>query len=130
MRLLIDTNILLWLFLSNSRLDQHTQKQLGLADELYVSIVSFWEISLKQSGKGFNDLTLPDDWHAVFKQATDKYKIDILDISIADCKKIEALPFHHKDPFDRMIIAQAYTRDLAVITSDKIFHEYQVKVIS
>lgn len=127
--MLLDTNILLWLLLGDPRLSQRNRGLLQEAEELYVSVVSFWEIGIKMSGKGFNDLQLPDDWQTVFKEAIDRFKIDLVSISITDCKLIEDLPFYHKDPFDRMIIAQASSRDLAVMTSDKVFKEYDVEMV-
>jgi len=130
MNLLIDTNILLWLLLGHKKLDDKHRKYLDTADSLQVSIVSFWEISIKLSGKGFDDLVLPSDWHTVFKQAMERFQIRLMDVSIDDCKRIENLPPHHKDPFDRMIIAQAVGNNLAVITSDKVFREYDVEVVS
>jgi len=130
MNLLIDTNILLWLLLGHKKLDDTYRKYLDTADSLQVSIVSFWEISIKLSGKGFGDLVLSSDWHTVFKQAMEKFQIRLIDVSIEDCKRIENLPPHHRDPFDRMIIAQAIENNLAVMTSDKVFSEYDVEVVS
>ena len=130
MNLLIDTNILLWLLLNKQKLNEQQQKYLLEAESLSVSIVSFWEISIKKSGRGFDDLVLPKDWHTVFKQALVKHEIKIINISIEDCQLVQNLPYHHRDPFDRMIIAQAMENNLAVMTSDKLFSEYNVQVIS
>ena len=130
MVLLLDTYILLWLLLGSQRLDQRLQLILKEADSLSVSIVSFWEISIKQSGKGFDDLNIPDDWHTVFNKAAKRFKIEILGVNVESCKIVQTLPLHHRDPFDRMIIAQAMENNLAVMTSDKMFSEYDVQVVS
>lgn len=129
MNILIDTNILLWLLLSSNRLSKKLQCSLTEAESLHVSIVSLWEISLKKSAKGFGDLDLPDDWISVFQKALEKFQINILTINIDSCDHLQSLPFHHKDPFDRMIISQAMENKLAVMTSDKHFQKYDVKVI-
>lgn len=128
-KILIDTHILLWILTDSNRLTPQHKKRLQESNEIYVSIISFWEISLKISGKGFNDIQLPSDWITVFVDTLNKIQIKILNISLEDCKKIETLPPHHKDPFDRMIIAQASTKKLAVMTSDKAFKEYDIELL-
>jgi len=130
MKLLLDTNILLWLLLGNKRLNERLKLSIANAESLNVSIVSFWEISIKHGGKGFDDLNIPDDWHNVFEKAVERFQIKILGVNIESCRLSQTLPLHHKDPFDRMIISQALENDLAVITSDKVFKNYDVEVIS
>jgi PIN domain nuclease of toxin-antitoxin system len=129
-KILLDTNVMLWLFLDSSRLNEKFLTTIKKADDIYLSIVSFWEIGIKQSGKGYDDLELPSDWHVAFKKIVEDFQLKWLPISVDCCRRIEDLPFHHKDPFDRMIIVQAMENDLAVMTSDKVFKEYDVQVIS
>jgi PIN domain nuclease of toxin-antitoxin system len=129
MKLLLDTNVLLWMFLGSPKLSQSVREAFMEADEVIVSIVSFWEIALKASGKGFRDLDLPSDWYEVFAEKCRAAEVSILGIELAHCHRLQQLPWHHRDPFDRMLIAQAIENRLAVATADKAFRDYEVEVI-
>ncbi len=94
---------------------------------LCYSIVSLWEIGIKMSKGGYDDLELPDDWDGRIVDGFAAQGIVRVKIGQAHCKLIETLPYHHKDPFDRMIIAQALEGGMGVVGSDKIFDEYGVK---
>lgn len=129
MRLLLDTNVLLWVFLGSSRLSKSVREALLEADEVFVSMVSFWEIAIKAGGKGFHDLDLPADWAEVFAAKCHEAGVSILGIDPAHCKQLQQLPWHHRDPFDRMLIAQAIENRLVVATSDSAFRDYGVQVV-
>ena len=86
------------------------------------------ETRLKGSGKGF-DFHLPDHWETVLPAHAERYQVSWLPISPRHCRQIQDLPFHHKDPFDRMLIAQAMTEKCAVISSDVAFEKYGLKRI-
>ena len=130
MKILLDTNILLWMYLKHQRYESRLDKIFKEADEVYYSVVSIWEIAIKRSGKGFQDLDIPNNWYDSLINQAELSGIKCLDIKLEPCQRIETLPLHHRDPFDRMIIAQAMENNLAVMTSDKMFSEYDVQVIN
>lgn len=125
MRYLLDTHVILWLAYEPHKLSPRVKEiLLHEENEIYLSAISFWEISLKfQSGKldlrGHN----PESLRAGFDQ---HFEFQELDLSLA-----EALTFYklesmiHKDPFDRMLIWQALHHDLMVITDDENIKRYQ-----
>lgn len=93
---------------------------------LYVSLVSAWELAIKAS---LGKLPLPDSVDIFFPQAARDLLAREVALEIAAIAKSAALPAHHSDPFDRLIIAQALVSECAVITSDARFATYGVRVI-
>ncbi|NJM38541.1 MAG: type II toxin-antitoxin system VapC family toxin, partial [Akkermansiaceae bacterium] len=91
--------------------------------------VSLWEVGLKMSRGGFAGLEVPVDWEKSLWVWMEKQKFQLICVDLASCRLIQDLPFHHKDPFDRMLIAQALAGKLRVIGSDEIFDHYGVKRI-
>lgn len=126
MRLLIDTHVLIW-FLEGSKLLAKPRRQI-VADsqnDVFVSIASLWEIAIKISvGK----LTLARPLADVVKQIAVE-NIEILPIAAAHTLQVSVLPFHHRDPFDRIIIAQSQIENLNVMTDDIVFGSYGVKLL-
>jgi PIN domain nuclease of toxin-antitoxin system len=96
---------------------------------LAYSVVSLWEIGIKLAGKGYAEFELPDDWDRALPELLEEQGIFRLGIEPGNCRMIQDLPFHHRDPFDRMIIAQALQGGLTIIGSDKVFDDYGVKRI-
>ncbi len=129
MRILLDTNALLWATYAPERLTKSASEAYLAADELSFSILSPWEIALKFSRGGFHDLKVPADWEQTLIQGLLREGLCFLPLEVAHCRRVQDLPFHHKDPFDRMLIAQALVEDFTVIGSDKIFDDYGVKRI-
>ena len=129
-RYLLDTMAVLWMALRPDLLGRTAAGTLrDPASSLTYSVVSLWEIGIKMSGKGYEGFELPDDWDRALPKQLGDQGIARLEIEPGDCRLIQDLPFHHRDPFDRMIIAQAMRGDLTVIGSDKIFDDYGVKRI-
>ena len=127
MRLLIDTHIFIWYILNDSRLATSVKTSIAAEDtEVLLSVASLWELAIKHS-HGKLKLKIP------FKDlATVELKnnfINILPISPAHTIEVAKLPHFHKDPFDRIIIAQAITEDLPVLTVDPQFDLYPIKRI-
>lgn len=117
MKFLLDTNALLWAMLAPGRLSSVRNLLIGKND-IYVSIVSWWEIAIKIGiGK------LDADYYILYRFALDS-GILMLPLEASTIKHILSLPAHHKDPFDRMIIAQAISDSMQIITGDKIFTKY------
>jgi PIN domain nuclease of toxin-antitoxin system len=92
---------------------------------LYYSSVSFWEIGLKRSTKGF-DFEIEDDWDILFPRELHRLDVLRIDLESTDCRAVETLDFHHRDPFDRMLIAQALQRRIGIISRDVAFDPYDV----
>jgi PIN domain nuclease of toxin-antitoxin system len=92
-------------------------------NELFISIASLWEMTIKSS-LGKLDLSLP--LSELFTQKLIPSDIQILPIQLQQLAILQELPFHHRDPFDRIIIAQAIAENLTLLSTDQMFENYQV----
>jgi PIN domain nuclease of toxin-antitoxin system len=92
---------------------------------IHYSTASFWEIALKRSAKGF-DFENVDDWDILLTRELERLGVVRIDLEPADCPAMESLEFHHRDPFDRLLIAQAIQRRIGIITKDPAFDPYPV----
>ena len=124
-RYLLDTHVLLWMQDDNIALSSTARKILeDTTNQLYISIVSLWEVVIKQSlGKLHLDYSLNE-----LINSCDTNNIIILPIDYGSLKALKLLPFIHRDPFDRIIIATAMELDLNLISNDEILKKYLVKV--
>lgn len=122
MRLLLDTNALLWLVDDNPRLGSHARTQIRLASSLVVIDASLWEIAVKVS---IGKLRTGPDFAGVIR----KLGFDRPIVSDRELETLAELPLHHRDPFDRMLVAHALCADLPIVTADPIFASYGVRVI-
>jgi PIN domain nuclease of toxin-antitoxin system len=126
MRILIDTHILIWHLEDDERLSVcHGDVIANAENSIFVSVASLWEIAIKTS-RGKLSLSRPIE--EVFREI-DGSTVSILSIEPRHTLRVASLPFHHRDPFDRLIIAQALTENLSVITVDGDFAAYAVNVI-
>jgi PIN domain nuclease of toxin-antitoxin system len=124
MRILLDTHVVLWALFKPSLISSLARKAIEDANnEVLVSALSYWEISLKyQIGKLELNNCLPDDLPAQMKRmGIESLPLNDALLSSSYCLPIEA----HKDPFDRLLAWQAIQEDLVLITKDKAFGEYQ-----
>lgn len=127
MRLLLDTNIFLWSILDDVRLSKRTRTIIVNADERYVSSASIWEIAIKKSlGKLDGDNNIENLAEAIGASGFME-----LPISAKHAATVHGLAKIHRDPFDRLLIAQAICEPLIFLTSDKNLQEYShlVKVV-
>ena len=122
MRLLLDTHALLWWLADEGLSDQARDAVADPANLVMVSAVSAWEISVK---KALGKLTAPDD----LERQVNEGGFAPLSISIAHGIAAGELPRHHDDPFDRMLIAQAFAEELTIVTHDKRFAGYDVSTL-
>ena len=122
MRLLLDTHALLWWLADESLTDQARDAIADPANLVMVSAASAWEISIK---KALGKLTAPDD----LERQVHESGFTPLPISMAHGTAAGQLPRRHDDPFDRMLIAQAFAEGLTIVTHDKRFAEYEVAVL-
>lgn len=122
MKYLLDTNALLWAMEKNPTLTEKASSAISNND-IYVSIASLWEIAIKISiGKLDLTQTLDD---IIEEMVVQDYRI--LPISVEAVRLVRTLPYHHRDPFDRVIIAQGLADSLRIITSDEKFDDYGVE---
>jgi PIN domain nuclease of toxin-antitoxin system len=127
MKLLIDTNVFLRLFLSPSRISKDVETLLkDPNNEIYLSAASAWEIAVKY---GINKLQLPDAPDVYVPDRMNRANFKRLEITHEHALAITNLPQIHKDPFDRLLIAQANEENLTLLSADKIFAQYSVKFI-
>ncbi len=122
MRLLLDTHVLLWAVLNDPRLTE-TQARAISEGELYVSAASVWEIGIKRA---LGKLDVPE---VLFDIAVDA-GCRPLPISWTHAEAAAALPLHHTDPFDRMLIAQARCENLRLASSDTKLAAYDVDLVA
>jgi PIN domain nuclease of toxin-antitoxin system len=122
--LLVDTQALLWFVGDDPLLTTTARDALENPDnDLAVSIATFWEIAIKLN---LRKLTLRQPFHAFIERVTDYYGMQVMPISTANAEMVATLPLHHKDPFDRIIAAQALAVGDAVVSADRIFDLYAV----
>ncbi len=126
MRVLVDTHALIWYLEGHKSLSRSKREVIiNPANEVFVSTVSLWEIAIKISvGKLKLKTSLTDVLNQLAIQS-----IEILTIAPGHVLQVASLPLHHRDPFDRMIIAQAKVEFLTVVTTDSEFLAYGVKTV-
>lgn len=125
MSYILDTNILVYSLCNPSALSAEARRIVTTERDLSVSVVSLWEIAIKQTlGKLNIKSTIPH----IEKICLDR-DIKILPISSAEIEAIKELPLIHRDPFDRLIIAQVRQNNLCLVTSDSIIHQHDVKTV-
>lgn len=126
MTLLVDTHAYLWYVSRDPRLSRVARRAIEEAEgDWSVSVASVWEMAIKSA---LGRLTLPAP---VSVYIGDKIRdgLRVLAIEWSHAAEVERLPFHHRDPFDRLIIAQAISEHSAVVTRDRVFSRYGVDVI-
>lgn len=127
MKLLLDTHIFLWYISGDERLPERFQTEIRLQEnEVYLSVVSLWEIIVKyQLGK----LQLPHSPETYIPEQREKHNIASMILSEKDISELIQLPSIHRDPFDRMLICQALSRNLKIVTVDGCIREYSVETL-
>lgn len=127
MKILLDTHALLWLAIDDSRLSQKAISAILQPEhQLFVSTVSYWEICIKA---GIQKLDLNDDWQDKLMEGFVLNDIHWLNISVDHCHALLELPFHHRDPFDRLLIAQARHEGMHLLSRDRQFSAYDVALL-
>ena len=124
MRYLLDTNALLWFLADDKKLSRRSRQLIeSSSNESFVSIVSLWEIAIKT---GLGKLDLAEPFEQMFPEQLHLNNIEILDITVNHLIKLTTLTLHHRDPFDRLIIAQGLVEGLPIISVDTIFDAYGI----
>jgi len=123
MRIIIDSHIFLWAISEPSKLhEKHRQEIETAANIIYVSSVSITELMIKAS---IGKLEVNFDPIAIAKESG----FELLDFSAEDALALKELPFHHKDPFNRMLISQALNRKYALMTDDGKISQYDCRLV-
>jgi len=127
MNALLDTHALLWLADDPQRLPAPIVALCeDETNDLSVSIASFWELAIKMS---LGKITLGEDALPRLSRWCHDNAISILPIELSHLNQLQLLPFHHRDPFDRLLIAQAQSENMRIISVDEHFHAYDIKVL-
>ena len=121
-RLLLDTHVFLWWRGDPSRLSPEARSSIATADIVFVSAASAWEAAIKAA---LGRLELPDTVEAgVLASGFEK-----LLITFSHAEQAASLPQHHRDPFDRMLVAQAQAEGLTLVTHDRLLEPYDVEIL-
>lgn len=121
MAVLIDTQVMIWLESAPDKLSKKTRELLSKEATVYFSHVSVWEMAIKiKMGK----LLINRDLGSFIEDFKNDYRFTPLPIALAHIYKTQELEFHHKDPFDRLIIAQAVFEGFSIVSSDTVFDKY------
>ena len=125
MRLLLDTHTLLWWATNDTSLPDPSRRRIADArGDVLVSAISAWEIAIKtRLGRLPSALPLMDDFEGFLV----RQDFEALAVTVDHGLRAGLLPGHHKDPFDRMLIAQAQAENLAIISNDSVFDQYGVR---
>ncbi|MGA7382321.1 MAG: type II toxin-antitoxin system VapC family toxin [Terriglobales bacterium] len=127
MKYLLDTNVWLWSVFEPSRLSRKAHDVVAdLSQEVFLSAASAWEIAIK-SGSG--KLRLPEPPATYVPRRMAEQGVRPLEVSHRHALAVSSLPPHHRDPFDRLLVAQANLEDMVLMSSDRIFDRYSVQVL-
>ncbi len=122
MRLLVDSHVALWWLDDSGWLGPQCRQRIAQADEVFFSAVTPWELGIKRA---LGKLTMPDGLAAALESGG----FLPLAISVAHAERTPTLPPHHRDPFDRMLVAQAQLEALMLATADEKLAAYDVDLV-
>ena len=127
MKLLLDTHVLIWAATEPERMTKVAREAIeDPENDVRVSAVSAWELSIKQS-LGKIDLARPvEKW---LPEVLRRSAFARLPVTVKDALRVRSLPWHHRDPFDRLLLAQAAARGLTIVTRDHAFVAYGVELL-
>ena len=123
MKYLLDTHALLWTIFEPDKLSTEAQEVILDRDNIIcVSLISLWEISIKQS---IGRLDIPEEFYEVVRTGG----FEILPLTMMQIEQYRTLPLHHRDPFDRMLVVQAQQQKLTLITRDSEISKYNLEIL-
>lgn len=125
MRILLDTQAFLWFITDDTKLSVFARSLIENPDnDRLLSIAGLWEVAIKMS---LGKLDLEKPFEELIPHQLELNDIEVLAIKIVHLKKVSSLPFHHRDPFDRLIIAQSLVEQLPIVSIDTKFDEYGIE---
>jgi PIN domain nuclease of toxin-antitoxin system len=119
---LLDSNVVVWLDQKPERIPPHVVVMIESAPKVFLSAVTAWELGIKQA---LGDLTLLQPVSEMIRT----HSMTELPVTIQHGEAVRDLPFHHRDPFDRLLVAQAMIEGLILVTGDKLLLKYGVPVL-
>lgn len=126
-RALLDTHTFLWFIGGNDELSRNAREVIECRDNLlFISAASLWEIAIKN---GLGKLALGGPFHEVIPEQVHSQHLETLQIELSHLSEVVRLPLHHRDPFDRLIVAQARVEGLPIISVDETLDAYGVQRI-
>lgn len=126
MQYLLDNQALLYFFKGSKILPSKTKKEIeSVENNCYISVANIWEITIKVN---LGKLELMSSLKELF-EFIERNKFEILNIEFSHLLGLEKLEYHHRDPFDRIVLAQSIFESLPLISNDTIFKEYPVEVL-
>ena len=127
MRILVDTQCWIWMLAAPERFTASTRLLLqDPGTELLLSAASIWEVAIKA---GLGKLTLPGAPETVVPEMMERSRVTALPVLASHAVRVASLPQHHRDPFDRMLVAQAQLEGLPILTADRALAAYEVDVL-
>ncbi|NER19809.1 MAG: type II toxin-antitoxin system VapC family toxin [Symploca sp. SIO1C2] len=127
MRFLLDTQCWLWWFTQPEKLSEDVIEQIAdETNEVWFSVASVWEMGIKVS---IGKLPLPEPIDDYVPTRMTQLGAKLLEIKASHALRVAALPLHHRDPFDRMLIAQAQIEDMTLVSADFTFNQYEVSLL-
>ena len=126
MRLLLDTHVLLWWIDDAPRLSGRSRSLISHADTVLVSVASIWEIAVKA---GLGKLEVRPNLRRYLLRQLARNEFELLPVLFEHAVAIRDLPLHHRDPFDRLLIAQSLTERLVLISHDARMKAYAIEVL-
>ncbi len=127
MKLLLDTQCWLWWFAQPEKLNESVIEQIAdETNEIWFSVASIWEMGIKVS---IRKLPLPEHIDDYVSTRMTQLGARSLEITASHALRVAALPLHHRDPFDRMLIAQAQIEDMLLVSADSMFNQYEVSLL-
>ena len=128
MKLLLDTHTFLWFVNDNPKLSDYLKDLIEDTNNVsYLSVASLWEMSIKFN---LGKLTLDPNYEEFVEREVTTSTIQLLNIELSHLRINATIPFHHRDPFDRLIIAQSMAEDIPIVTVDSAFDKYKVSLIN
>ena len=124
MRLLLDTHSFLWFVSGNPQISSSARMLIeDVSNQPFLSVASLWEMAIKMS---LGKLSLGQPFETLIPQQLSLNGIALLGITISHTAVVARLPFHHRDPFDRLLVAQAMTEQMSIVSGDTAFDAYAV----
>jgi len=127
MRLLLDTHTFLWYIAGDERISVRARTFItDPGNDVLLSVASLWEIAIKVS---IGKLTLARPFADLIPEEITLNSVEVVSITLDDLNFISQLPFHHRDPFDRLIVAQSVVRAIPIVGRDDRFRDYGINLL-
>lgn len=125
MKILLDTHAFIWFMIDHPQLNQHAASLIEDPDnEVLISIAALWEMAIKMS---LGKLHLAKPFEQLIPDQLQTNNFTLLPVEVSHLTQVITLPWHHRDPFDRLMIAQSRVEGLPILSRDSIFDDYNVK---